>query len=148
MEQDWAGLVRIHPDLAKPRMDLRGDNIGVVAFENSAVAPQQVEHQQIGDRSAIGEAPSFNPAGTTIGDLPAKLGKHARLADAGFANETDSLAVTLFDLAQEIVQNRELALAIDKDCRARRWRFAEPRAAMGNAEQSKSRDGFDLAFEY
>jgi hypothetical protein len=57
------------------------------------------------------------------------------------------LAVPVFDLPQKIVQNRQLALAIDKDRRTRRRRFAQPGAAMGNLEQTISRDRLGLAFE-
>src|SRR6516165_8901736 len=148
MEQNQPVLVRVHADLAKTRMNLPGNDIGLVGLEDSAVAAQQIENQQIRDRSAIGEAPSFDPVRPPIADLPAELGKHSRLADAGLPDETDRLAVSIFDLAQEVVQDRELAFAIDKDCRAGRRRFAEPGAAVGNAEQTVSRDRLGLAFEY
>ena len=57
------------------------------------------------------------------------------------------MAVSVFDLPKKIVQDRELALAIDEDCRASRRRLAEPGASMGNTEQTISRDRFGLAFE-
>jgi len=57
------------------------------------------------------------------------------------------LAVPVFDLPQKIVQNRQLALAIDKNRRTRRQRLTQPGAAMGNLEQTISRDRLGLAFE-
>src|SRR5439155_10672229 len=57
------------------------------------------------------------------------------------------LSMPVFDLPEKIVQDRSFALAIDKNCGTRRWRFAEPRAAVGNPQQTISRDGLGLAFE-
>src|SRR6516165_7456124 len=116
MEQDCPVLVRTHPNLAKTQMNLLGEGIGRITLENSAVAAQQIENQQIGNRSAIGEAPSFDSAVSSSCDLAAKLGKHPRFADAGLPDKTNRSAVSIFDLAEEIVQYRELAFAIDKDC--------------------------------
>src|SRR5271167_727555 len=147
MEKNQPILVRIHPNLAKARADPLGDDIGGVSLENPTIAAQEVENQQIGDRGAIGEAPSFDPGHPSVGDLSAELGKEPRLADAGLADETDGLATPVFDLPKEIVQDRELALAIDKNCRTRRGRFSEPGSAMGHTEQTISRNRLDLAFE-
>ena len=147
MEQDRPILVRIHPDLAKARADLLGDDIGGIGLENPAIAAQEIESQQVWDRGAIGEAPSFDPGRPSVGDLPAKLGEEPGLADAGLANEANGLAMSVFDLPKKIVQDRQLALAIDKHRRARRWRLAQPGTAMGNTEQAICRDRLCLAFE-
>jgi|SRR6516164_299410 len=139
MKKNRGILVWIHPDLAKAGADLLGDHIGLVGLENSAVAAQEIENEQIGDRGAIREAPCFDPGHPSVGDLPTELGKQPRLADPGLTDEANRLAMPVFDLPEEIVQDRELALAIDEDSRARGWRLAEPRAAMGNTEQAISR---------
>jgi len=131
MEQNRPVVVRVHPDFAKARMDLLDNDVGFVGLENSAVAAQKIENQQIGDRGAIREAPSFDPRRTSVRDLPAEFGEEPRLADAGLADEAHGLAVSVFDLPKKIVQDRELALAIDEDCRASRRRLAEPGASMG-----------------
>ena len=120
---------------------------GAVGFENPAIAAQQIESQQIGDRGAIGEASSLDPGRTSVGNLPAEFGEQPGLADAGLADEADGLAMPVFDLPKKIVQDRELALAIDKNRRARRWRLAQPGAAMRHPEQTISRDRLGLAFE-
>src|SRR5215472_4712412 len=105
MKQDRTILVRIHPDLAKAVMNLAGDDLMGVGLDNPTVAAQQVESKQVRDRSAVGETPSLYPARTPVSDLPAELGKEPRLADAGFADKADRLAMAVFDLAEEIVQN-------------------------------------------
>ena len=147
MEKNQPILVRIHPNLAKAGADPLGDYIGGVGLENSTIAAQEVEDQQVWDRGAIGEAPSFDPGHPSVGDLPTEFGKHPRLADARLADEANGLAVPVFDLPKEIIQDRELTLAIDKDCGTRRCRLAQPRAAMGNTQQAISRDRLGLAFE-
>ena len=118
-----------------------------VGLENAAGAAQQVESEQVRDRSTVGKAPSLDPACSPICNLTAELGKQPRLADTGLADEADGLAPPVFDLLQKIVQNRQLALAIDKDRGTRLQRFAQPGAAMGNLEQTISRDRLGLAFE-
>src|SRR5208282_459577 len=123
MEQDRSILVRIHSDFAKARTDLLGDDIGGIGLEDPAIAAQEVESQQVWDRGAVGEAPSFDPGYPSVRDLPAELGKEPRLADAGLADEADGLAVSIFDLPKKIVQDREFALAIYKDCGTRRCRL-------------------------
>src|SRR5262249_51739584 len=75
------------------------------------------------------------------------FGEEARLADARLADKADGLAMAVFDLPKEIVQNRQLAHAIDKDRGTRRRRLAQSRAAMGDAEQTISRNRFSLALE-
>src|SRR5208282_4673528 len=55
--------------------------------------------------------------------------------------------MSVFDLLQEIVQDRELALAVDKYCRARQRGLAEPGPAMRNTEQAISRDRLGFAFQ-
>jgi hypothetical protein len=117
MEQDRPILVRIHRYRAKAGMDLLGDCIGDVRFKNSAGAAQQIERQQIGDRGAVREASSFHPSHPPVSDLPAEFGKKPRLADAGFADEPDGLSMPVFDLPEEIVQDRKFA------CRRRTWRM-------------------------
>src|SRR3984893_4843397 len=126
MEQDRPVLVRIHRCRAKARMDLLGDCTGGVRFENPAVAAQQIERQQIGDRGALREASSSHPSPPSVSDLPAEFGKKPRLADAGLADQADRLAMPVFDLTEKIVQDRKFALAIDKNCGTRRSGFAEP----------------------
>ena len=126
MEQDRAVLVRIHPDLAKARADLFGDDIGGIGLENPAVAAQEIERQQVRDRGAVGEASSFYPGRPSVGDLPAEFGEQPGLADAGLADKADGLAMSVFDVPKNIVQDCELALAIDKNRRTRRCRFSQP----------------------
>ena len=147
MEQDWAVLVRIHPDLAKARADLFGDDIGGIGLENPAIAAQEIERQEVRDCGAVGEAPSFYPGRPSVGDLSAKLGEEPGLADARLTDEANGLAMSVFDLPKKIVQDRELALAIDKNRRTRRGRFPEPGPAVRHHEQTKSRDRLGLAFE-
>src|SRR6516162_340168 len=144
---DRAGLVRIHPDLAEADMHLVNHCIRRVGLKNAAGAAQQVENEQVRDPSTVGKAPSLNPVRTPICNLTAELGKQPGLADARLAYEAYDSAVPVFDLPQKIVQNRQLALAIDKDRRTRRQRLAQPGAAMGNLEQTISRDRLGLAFE-
>ena len=74
-----------------------------------------------------------------------EFSKEPRLADPGLSNNADRLAATVFDLPQKIVQDRALALAVDKNGRARRRELAEPGAAMRNTKQAISRDRFSLA---
>src|SRR6516162_1130009 len=136
MEKNRPILVRVHTDLEKARAYPRRDDIGGVGLKNPTIAAQQIQNQQIGDPSAIGEAPPFDPGHPSVGDLAADLGKEPRLTDARLTDETDGLAVSIFYLPKEIVQDRELALAIDKDCRTRRRRLAQSRPAMGNTEQT------------
>ena len=131
MEQDRAILVRIHPDLAKARANLLGDGIGGVCLDNPAVAAQQIESQQIRDRGAIGEASSFDPGRPFVSNLPPEFGEEPRLADAGLADEADGLAMPVFDLPKEIVQDRELAFAIDKDCAYEAMATREARSGDG-----------------
>jgi hypothetical protein len=50
-------------------------------------------------------------------------------------------------LPKKIVQDRELALAIDKNRRARRWQLAQPGAAVRHGDQTKSREWLGLPFE-
>src|SRR5215472_6161922 len=107
MEQNRPILVRVHPDLAKARADSLDDDIGGVGLQNPTIAAQQIENQQIGDRGAIGKAPSFDPGHPSVADLAAELGKEPRLTDARLTDETDGLAVSIFDLPKEIVQDRE-----------------------------------------
>ncbi len=145
MEQDRPVLVGIHPDLAQARADFVGDNIGGIGLDNPAIAAQQVEGEQVGNGGAVGEAASFDPGHASVGDLPAELGEQPGFADAGFADEADGLAMPVFDLPQKIVQDRKLALAIDKNRRARRRQLAQPGAAVRHAEQTKSRDRLGLA---
>jgi hypothetical protein len=52
-----------------------------------------------------------------------------------------------FSLPKKAVQDAQLSLAIDKNCRERRWRFAEPRAAVRNTDQAIRQDGLGLALE-
>src|SRR6516165_10033616 len=139
MKKNRGILVWIHPDLAKAGADLLGDHIGFIGLENSAVAAQEIENEQIGDRGAIREAPCIDPGHPSVSDLPTELGNEARLADAGLTDEADRLAMPVFDLPEEIVQDRKLTLAIDKNCRTRRWRLAQSGATMGNIEQTISR---------
>src|SRR5437660_1637684 len=106
-----------------------------------------MEDQQIGDSDAIREASSFHPGHKSVGDLQAEFGEKPRLADARLADEADRLSMAVFHLPEKIVQDRKFALAIDKNCGTRRWRLAEPRAPMGNAEQPMGRNRLCLAFE-
>jgi hypothetical protein len=55
-----------------------------------------------------------------------ELGNEAGLADAGLTDQPDRLPASVFDLPKNIAQDRELAVAIDKARRPRRYRFAQP----------------------
>ena len=94
------------PTSLQARADFLGDRFGGVGLEDAAIAAQQVESEQIGDRGAVGKAPSFDPGRPPVGELPAEFGEQPGLADAGLADDADRLAVPVFDLPQEIVQDR------------------------------------------
>ena len=128
MEKNQPILVRIHPNLAKGRADPLGDDIGGVGLENPTIAAQEVEDQQVWDRGAIGQAPSLDPGHPPVGDLTAEFAKHPRLADARLADEANGLAVPVFDLPKEIIQDRELILTINKSRHASGCRLAQPGA--------------------
>ena len=62
------------------------------------------------------------PRDAALANLPVKLGEETRFADTGLTGDPDHLTATAFDLPQEVTQNRELALAINKRrhlCRCR-----------------------------
>jgi hypothetical protein len=147
MEQDPTVLVCVHAGLAKTGAHLLGDACGGIGLDNSTIAAEQIESEQVGHRGAVGEAPSLSPARPAVSDLPPEFGKEPGLADPGFPDEADSLAAPVLHLPQEIIQNRQLAFAIDKDRRARRGRLAQPGTAVGNREQAISRDRLGLAPE-
>src|SRR6516225_2190278 len=127
MKKNRGILVWIHPDLAKAGADLLGDHIGLVGLENSAVAAQEIENEQIGDRGAIREAPCFDPGHPSVGDLPTELGKQPRLADPGLTDEANRLAMPcrrkLFKIASSLSRLTKTAVREDGDSRSpeRRW---------------------------
>ena len=115
---------RSRPERTFSVIDFRG-----IGLENAAIAAQQVEQQQIRDCGAVGNAPAFDPGDASAGELPPEFGEKPRLADAGLADEADCLPLAAFDLPQEIVQNRQLALPVDESCPASRpWMAGGQRA--------------------
>src|SRR5712692_4976046 len=130
MQKDRPILVRVHPDFAQARANLLGDDIGDVGVSNPAIAAQQIEGEEVRDPRAIRKTTALDPGYPSGGKLAAELGDEPRLADAGLADETNRLAAPVFNLPKDVVQDRELAFAIDKIRRARRRRFAQPGAPM------------------
>src|SRR5262245_57503794 len=132
VEKDGTVLVRIHSDRLQARTDLLGDRVGRVRLANPPIAAQQIEREQVRDLRAIGQAAAFDPGDAPLAELAAELGDEPRLADTRLADDTDDLAAAAFDLPHKIVQDRDLALAIDKCRHPSRYRLTQPGAAMGN----------------
>ena len=103
MQQHEAILIRIDPDPLQTRANLGDHRLRGVGLQNAAVAPQQIEHQQIRDGGAVGNTPAFDPGHALAGELPLEFGEKPRFAYAGFAKDADRLPVAAFDLPQEIV---------------------------------------------
>ena len=53
-----------------------------------------------------------------------EFGEEPRLADPGLADNTGRLAAAALNLAQKVIQDREFALAVDKNGRATRRELA------------------------
>src|SRR5271165_390469 len=114
MEKNRAVMVRIHPDGLETQTNFVGDRIWCICLANPPIAAQQIEGQQVRDLCAIGKAAALDPEDAPLANLPAKLDEESRLADTGLADNADHLAAASFDLPQEVVQDREFALAVDK----------------------------------
>src|SRR6516162_213310 len=123
MEKNRAVLVRIHPDRLEPRTNFVGNRVGCIRFANPPIAAQQIEGEQVRDLCAIGKAAALDPEDAPLANLLAKLGQESRLADTGLADDADHLAAAVFNLPQEAVQDREFALAVDKNSHASRCRL-------------------------
>src|SRR6516165_10833105 len=108
---------------------------------------QQIEGEQVRDLCAIGKAAALDPEDAPLANLLAKFGQESRLADTGLADNADHLAAAVFNLPQEVVQDREFALAVDKNSHASRCRLAQPGAPMGDAEQAICQDRLGFTFE-
>jgi hypothetical protein len=115
IEQQRAVGIRIATELAQPGANLLRNRGRRVVVDDLAKAAQQVEHQQIGDRGAIGDAPAFVPVDRPPGERAVKFGDQPRFADAGFADDPDRLPVPRFGLGQQLVEHGEFPLAADKN---------------------------------
>src|SRR5438876_313913 len=113
MQQQYAVLIGIQPDLSQRRAQLSGRRLGVVSLDDPADAAQQVEDEEIRDHRAVGEAPPLDP-GHRAGEMLAELGKEAGFADAGLSDDADEPAMTLLDRRYHAVQHGDLAHATDK----------------------------------
>src|SRR5215469_14247899 len=127
MQKDPTVLIRIHPDRLETRTNLVGDRFRRIRLANLPIAAQQIEGEQIWNLRAVGKAPAPDPEDAPLANLPVKLGEETRFADTGLTSDPDHLTATAFDLPQEVTQNRELALAIDKRRHLRRCRARWPR---------------------
>ncbi len=147
MQQHGAVPIGIHPNPLQTRADLFDDQLWGIGLENAAITAQQVEQQQIRDRGAVRNAPAFDPGDAFAGELPPEFGEKPRFADAGLADEADCLPLTAFDLPQEIVQDRQVALPVDENCPASGRGWPEGSARSRHVEQPVSSHRIGLAFE-
>src|SRR5207244_493217 len=74
VQQQYAVLIGIQPDLSQRRAQLSGRDLGVIGLDDPADAAQQIEDEEIRDHRAVGEAPPLDPAHRTSEAL-AELGK-------------------------------------------------------------------------
>jgi hypothetical protein len=88
--------------------------LALVLTEPAAIAAQQIEQQQIRDSGAVGNTPALDPGHAFAAEFLPEFGEKPRLADAGLADEVDGSPVAVFDLSQDIVQDRQVALAVDE----------------------------------
>ncbi len=147
MEKDRGVLVGFHSDLFEPRADFFGNRFGGVGLEDPAIAAQHVESQPVGDAGAVGQAPPFDPAHPAVAQLPAELRQQPGFPDAGLADEPNRLAMPVLDLAKGAVQNRQLAVAVDKRRGGSGRGLVDGGAPMRNAEQAVRHDRLALALE-
>ena len=119
------------PTSRRPARTLSAMISGASASKIPQLLRRRSRASRYGDRGAVGEASSFDPGHPSVGDLPAELGEEPGLADARLTDEANGLAMSVFDLPKKIVQDRELALAIDKNRRARRRRLRAARNGDG-----------------
>src|SRR5207247_7901561 len=122
MKKNRPVLLWINPDPYQTRTDLLGDCFSAVVLDDAAITPQDVEDQQVRNGRAIGEAAAFQPDHSLRSELPAEFGEEPRFPDTRLADDADCLPVTVFDLPQKVVQDRQIALTIDKSRRTRRRR--------------------------
>src|SRR6267142_1234733 len=147
MEKNGPILLWVDPDLGQTRTDLLGDCFSAVVLDDAAIAPQDVEDKQVRNGRAVGEAAAFQPGRSLSSELPTEFREEPRFADTRLADDAYRLPVTVLDLPQKVVQDRKIALAIDKSRRARHGRRAQCGARVRDLEQAKGQDLIGFALE-
>src|SRR6516165_9873399 len=104
-------------------------------------------HQQIRDRGAVGNTPAIDTGHALASELPPEFGEKPRLADAGLADNADGLPVPAFDLTQEIVQDRQVALPVDERRTSSCGGWPECGTHLRHFEQAVGGDRIGFAFE-
>jgi hypothetical protein len=117
MEKNGPTLLRVDPDLSQTRTDLLGDCFSAVVLDDAAIAPQDVEDKQVRNGRAIGEAAAFQPGRSLRSELPTEFCEEPRFPDTRLADDADRLPVTVLDLTQKVVQDRQIAVTIDESRR-------------------------------
>src|SRR5438132_11873910 len=117
MEKNRPILLRVDTDPYQTRTDLLGDCFSAVVLDDAAIAPQDVEEKEVRNGRAVGEAAAFQPGRSLRSELPTEFREEPRFPDARLADDAYRLPVTILDLPHKVVQDRQIAVAIDESRR-------------------------------